>query len=134
MATILSRIADSGAEAGWTASLDRGDGLPPFLLSINMVAGSCSAMRFEARAGGGGADCSQRSCKIPSKAFSSEARAGSLEENAKNAPAGLSESDDNTIPSQVFSTIDAGPLSWSQARDIRAALLVGEIRTYGPGH
>lgn len=40
---------DSGSDTSWTASLDRGDGLPPFLLSINMVAGSCSAMKFEAR-------------------------------------------------------------------------------------
>jgi hypothetical protein len=49
-ATILSHF-DSGADASWTASLDRGDGLPPFLLSINMVAGSCSAVKFAARAG-----------------------------------------------------------------------------------
>lgn len=49
-AAILSQI-DSSADACWTASLDRGDGLPPFLLSINMVAGCCSAVRFEARAG-----------------------------------------------------------------------------------
>lgn len=55
-ATILSRIADSGAAASWTACLDRGDGLPPFLLSINMAAGCCSAMRFEARAGRDSAD------------------------------------------------------------------------------
>jgi hypothetical protein len=41
--------SDAGSDASWTASLDRGDGLPPFLLSINMVAGSCSAMKFEAR-------------------------------------------------------------------------------------
>ncbi len=55
-ALILSRIADSGADASWTASLDRGDGLPPFLLSITMGAGPCPAMRFEARAGRDGAD------------------------------------------------------------------------------
>ena len=39
--------ADAGADACWTASLCRGDGLPPFLLSIHQVAGSRSAMRFD---------------------------------------------------------------------------------------
>jgi hypothetical protein len=42
-----SRFADYGVEAGWTASLHRGDGLPPFLLCIDMAAGERSAMRFE---------------------------------------------------------------------------------------
>lgn len=42
-----SRFADQGADAGWTASLRRGDGLPPFLLCIDMAAGQPSAMRFE---------------------------------------------------------------------------------------
>ena len=42
-----SRFPDHGADAGWTASLRRGDGLPPFLLCIDMAAGQRSAMRFE---------------------------------------------------------------------------------------
>jgi hypothetical protein len=42
-----SRIADAGADASWTASLHRGDGLPPFLLCIRNAAGANSAMRFE---------------------------------------------------------------------------------------
>ena len=42
-----SRLPDAGADAGWTASLSRGDGLPPFLLCIDMVAGAHSVMRFE---------------------------------------------------------------------------------------
>ncbi|WP_294536467.1 hypothetical protein [uncultured Rhodoblastus sp.] len=42
-----SDFADYGAEDGWTASLHRGDGLPPFLLCIDMAAGACAAMRFE---------------------------------------------------------------------------------------
>ena len=42
-----SRFIDHGAEAGWTASLHRGDGLPPFLLCIDMAAGERSAMRFQ---------------------------------------------------------------------------------------
>jgi hypothetical protein len=46
-ATPRARIGDAGADACWTASLCRGDGLPPFLLSIHQVAGSRSAMRFE---------------------------------------------------------------------------------------
>ena len=43
-----SRLPDAGADASWTASLNRGDGLPPFLLSIDMAAGARSVMRFEA--------------------------------------------------------------------------------------
>jgi hypothetical protein len=42
-----SRLPDAGADASWTASLNRGDGLPPFLLSIDMAAGARSVMRFE---------------------------------------------------------------------------------------
>jgi hypothetical protein len=42
-----SRFADYGADAGWTASLRRGDGLPPFLLCIDIAAGERTAMRFE---------------------------------------------------------------------------------------
>ncbi len=41
------RIADAGSDACWTASLRRGDDLPPFLLSIQTAAGSRSAIRFE---------------------------------------------------------------------------------------
>jgi hypothetical protein len=42
-----SLLADSGADASWTASLHRGDGLPPFLLCIDMAADERFAMRFE---------------------------------------------------------------------------------------
>jgi hypothetical protein len=42
-----SSFIDHGADASWTASLHRGDGLPPFLLCIDMAAGERSAMRFE---------------------------------------------------------------------------------------
>jgi hypothetical protein len=51
-----SNFADNGVETGWTASLHRGDGLPPFLLCIDMAAGERSAMRFEpfARRSGAG--------------------------------------------------------------------------------
>ncbi len=42
-----SRFADPGADASWTASLQRGDGLPPFLLCIGMAADERIAMRFE---------------------------------------------------------------------------------------
>jgi hypothetical protein len=41
-----ANLSDS-SDTIWTASLHRADGLPPFLLSINMVAGSCSAMKFQ---------------------------------------------------------------------------------------
>ncbi len=42
-----SRFADPGADTSWTASLQRGDGLPPFLLCIGMAADERIAMRFE---------------------------------------------------------------------------------------
>ncbi len=42
-----SRFADSGADACWTASLQRGDGLTPFLICIDMAADERFAMRFE---------------------------------------------------------------------------------------
>jgi hypothetical protein len=51
-----SSFADYGADASWTASLHRGDGLPPFLLCIDMAAGQRSAMRFEPYARRSGAD------------------------------------------------------------------------------
>jgi hypothetical protein len=38
---------DSGAEACWTASLRRGDDLPPCRLSILIASGASSAMRLE---------------------------------------------------------------------------------------
>jgi hypothetical protein len=39
-------MADSGADACWTASLHRGSDLPPFLLCIHTTAESRSAVRF----------------------------------------------------------------------------------------
>jgi hypothetical protein len=42
----MSRIADSGADACWTASLYRGNDLPPFLLCVHTTAESRSAVRF----------------------------------------------------------------------------------------
>jgi hypothetical protein len=39
-------VVDTGAEASWTASLHRGNDLPPFLLRVNMTAGSRSAVQF----------------------------------------------------------------------------------------
>ncbi|MGO9942767.1 MAG: hypothetical protein ACLPIC_08370 [Rhodoblastus sp.] len=42
-----SRCADPGADACWTASLQRGDGLIPFLVCIDLAAGQRFAMRFE---------------------------------------------------------------------------------------
>ncbi len=42
----LNRIADSGADACWTASLYRGNDLPPFLLCVHTTAESRSAVRF----------------------------------------------------------------------------------------
>lgn len=39
-------IVDTGAEASWTASLHRGNDLPPFLLCVHMTAESRSAVRF----------------------------------------------------------------------------------------
>lgn len=39
-------ITDTGAEASWTASLHRGNDLPPFLLCVHMTAESRSAVRF----------------------------------------------------------------------------------------
>jgi len=47
LAPRTSPLADSGADASWTASLHRGDGLPPFLLCIDMAADERFAMRFE---------------------------------------------------------------------------------------
>ncbi len=44
---VLSRMVETGADACWTASLHRGDDLPPFLLSIRTAADSPSAMRLE---------------------------------------------------------------------------------------
>ena len=41
-----SCIADSGADACWTASLNRGNDLPPFLLCVHTTAESRSAVRF----------------------------------------------------------------------------------------
>ena len=41
-----SPIADAGADACWTASLHRGNDLPPFLLCIHTTAESRSALRF----------------------------------------------------------------------------------------
>lgn len=38
---------DSGADASWTASLRRGDDLPPCRLSILIASGALSAMRLE---------------------------------------------------------------------------------------
>lgn len=38
---------DSGADACWTASLRRGDDLPPCRLSILIASGASSAMRLE---------------------------------------------------------------------------------------
>jgi hypothetical protein len=55
-----SRYADQGADASWTASLNRGDGLPPFLLCIDMAAGKRSAIRFQPFARPTGADSSVR--------------------------------------------------------------------------
>jgi len=40
------QIADSGADASWTASLHRGNDLPPFLLCVHTTAESRSAVRF----------------------------------------------------------------------------------------
>ncbi|WP_374548049.1 hypothetical protein [Rhodoblastus sp.] len=40
-------LPDPGADASWTASLCRGDDLPPCRLSIAIAAGACSAMRLE---------------------------------------------------------------------------------------
>jgi hypothetical protein len=42
-----SSSLDSGAEACWTASLRRGDDLPPCRLSILIASGASSAMRLE---------------------------------------------------------------------------------------
>jgi hypothetical protein len=42
-----SSSLDSGAEACWTASLRRGDDLPPCRLSILIASGARSAMRLE---------------------------------------------------------------------------------------
>jgi hypothetical protein len=39
-------LMDAGAEASWTASLHRGNDLPPFLLCVHMTAESRSAVRF----------------------------------------------------------------------------------------
>ena len=39
-------ITDSGADACWTASLNRGNDLPPFLLCVHTTAESRSAVRF----------------------------------------------------------------------------------------
>ena len=48
---------DTGADASWTASLNRGDDLPPFLLRVHMTAESRSAVRFgPIRAGSFGAE------------------------------------------------------------------------------
>lgn len=44
---VLSRMVETGADACWTASLHRGDDLPPFLLSIRTAADSPSALRME---------------------------------------------------------------------------------------
>jgi hypothetical protein len=44
---IASPLLDSGADASWTASLRRGDDLPPCRLSILIAAGALSAMRLE---------------------------------------------------------------------------------------
>ena len=41
-----SGIADSGADACWTASLNRGNDLPPFLLCVHTTAESRSAVRL----------------------------------------------------------------------------------------
>jgi hypothetical protein len=40
-------IADSSFDASWTASLKRGDDLPPCRLSVLIASGSRSAMRLE---------------------------------------------------------------------------------------
>jgi hypothetical protein len=43
---LRTHIADSGADASWTASLHRGADLPPFLLCVHTTAESRSAVRF----------------------------------------------------------------------------------------
>ena len=43
---LTSCINDSGADACWTASLNRGNDLPPFLLCVHTTAESRSAVRF----------------------------------------------------------------------------------------
>jgi hypothetical protein len=40
------RTVDSGADACWTASLHRGNDLPPFVLCVHTTAESRSAVRF----------------------------------------------------------------------------------------
>jgi len=40
-------LSDPGADASWTASLRRGDDLPPCRLSIAIASGACLAMRLE---------------------------------------------------------------------------------------
>ena len=45
--TLASPPLDSGADACWTASLRRGDDLPPCRLSILIASGARSAMRLE---------------------------------------------------------------------------------------
>jgi hypothetical protein len=42
-----SPLSDPGADASWTASLNRGDDLPPCRLSVLIASGSRSAIRLE---------------------------------------------------------------------------------------